>query len=79
LICPDRDVCHTYMKAVIDETSHVTHESCHTTTGGLSYGVATLSRIDKRIGLFGKRDLLKRQYSAKETYNLIDPTDHSHA
>jgi len=36
------------------------------------------SRIDKIIGLFCKRDLQKRQYSAKETYDFIDPTDRSH-
>jgi len=30
------------------------------------------------MGLFCKRALLKRRYSAKETYNLIDPTDRSH-
>jgi len=42
------------------------------------YGVATVSRIDKMIGLFCKRALQKRRYSAKEIYNLIDPTDHSH-
>ena len=42
------------------------------------YGVATVSRIDQIIGLFCKRDLQKRQYSAKETYNLIDLTDRSH-
>ena len=29
-------------------------------------------------GLFCKRDLWKRFYCAKETYNLIDPTDRSH-
>jgi len=33
------------------------------------YGVATVSRIDKNIGLFCKRDLYKRQHSAEETYN----------
>ena len=27
---------------------------------------------------FAKISLYKRRYSAKETYNLIDPTDHSH-
>jgi len=42
-------------------------------------GVALVSRIDKIIGLFCKRALQKRQYSAKETYNFIDPTDRSHA
>jgi len=41
-------------------------------------GVATVSRIDKIIGLFCKRAPQKRQYSAKETYNFIDPTNRSH-
>jgi len=40
--------------------------------------VATVSRIDKITGLFCKRDLWKRRYSAKETYHFIDPTDCSH-
>jgi len=39
------------------------------------YGVALVSRINNIIGLFCKRSLLKRRYSAKETYNFIDPTD----
>ena len=43
-----------------------------------SYGVALIIRIDKIIGLFCKRTLLKRQYSAEETYNCIDLTDCSH-
>jgi len=34
------------------------------------YGVALVSRSDTIIGLFCKRALQKRQYSAKETYNL---------
>jgi len=42
------------------------------------YRVASDSRIDKIIGLFCKRALSKRRYSAKETYNFIDPTDRSH-
>jgi len=44
----------------------------------LHYGVALVSRIDKMIGLFCKRALQKRRYSAKETYHFIDPTDRSH-
>jgi len=40
--------------------------------------VALVRRIDKIIGLFCKRALQKRQYSAKETYNFIDPTNRSH-
>jgi len=37
-----------------------------------------VSGIYKIIGLFCKRALWKRQYSAKEIYNLIDPTNRSH-
>jgi len=40
------------------------------------YGVATVSRIDKIVGLFCKRALWKRRSSAKETYDFIDPTDY---
>ena len=35
------------------------------------HGVAWIGRIDKIIGLFCKTVLLKRQYSAKETYDLL--------
>ena len=42
------------------------------------YGTATVSRIDKILGLFCKRTLLKRQYSAKETYDFIEFTNRSH-
>ena len=42
------------------------------------YGVASVSRIDQIICLFCKRALQKRQYSAKETYNSIDPTNRIH-
>jgi len=42
------------------------------------YGVASVSRIGKIIGLFCKRALEKRHYSAKENYNFIDPTNRSH-
>ena len=41
-------------------------------------GVALVSGIDKIISLFCKRARWKRQYSAKETYNLVDPTNSSH-
>jgi len=34
------------------------------------YGVAATSRLLEMIGLFCKRDPLKRRYSAKETYNF---------
>jgi len=38
------------------------------------YGVATISRLLRIIGFFCKRALLKKRYSAKETYNLKEPT-----
>ena len=44
----------------------------------MQYGVATVSRILKMIGIFCKRALQKRRYSAQETYNFKEPTNHSH-
>ena len=41
-------------------------------------GVATISRLLKIIGLFCKRALSKRRYSAKETYNCEESTNRSH-
>jgi len=43
-----------------------------------TYRVATISRLHKIIGLFCKRALEKRLYSAKETYDLIEPSNRSH-
>ena len=42
------------------------------------YGVATISRMLKNIGLFCKRDLQKRPIFCKETYILKHPTHRSH-
>jgi len=42
------------------------------------YGVATISRLLKIIGLFCKRALQKRLYSAEETYDFKEPTNRSH-
>jgi len=42
------------------------------------YGVATISRLLKTIGLFCKRTLYKRRYSAKETYDFKEHTNRSH-
>ena len=50
---------------------------CHPVCNWL-YGLASVSRIDKIIGLFCKRALQKRHCSAKETYNFVDPTYRSH-
>jgi len=44
----------------------------------LCYGVALIRRTNKIIVLSCKTALLKRRYSAQETYDLIDPTDRSH-
>ena len=41
----------------------------------LCYGVATISRLLKVIGLFCQRAQEKRLYSANETYNLKEPID----
>jgi len=66
---------------------HVTHmnESRHDCKRVMSfvsvfkrYGVATVSRIDKIIGLFCRILSLLEGSFAKETYNLIDPTNQSH-
>ena len=45
---------------------------------GSCYGVATISRLLKITGLFCKRALWKRLYSAKETYHVKEPTNRSH-
>jgi len=37
-----------------------------------------MSRLLKIIGLFCKRALYKRLYSAKETYDFKEPTNRSH-
>ena len=42
------------------------------------YGLAWMSRLLQIIGLFCKRALSKRQYSAKETYDFKEPTNCSH-
>ena len=42
------------------------------------YGVATVSRIDKTIGLFCRILALLKGSFAQETYNFIDPTNQSH-
>ena len=44
----------------------------------LWYGVASINRLLKIVGLFCKRALQKRLYSAKETYHFKEPTNCSH-
>jgi len=43
------------------------------------YAVATICRLLNIKGLFCKRALEKRRYSAKETYNLKEPTNYRHS
>jgi len=52
----------------------MSHAVCHV----FSYGVATVSRIDKIIGLFCRISSLLYVSFAKETYTFIDPTNCSH-
>jgi len=44
----------------------------------LGYGVAAISRLLQITGLFCKRALYKRRYSAEETYDLKEPTNRRH-
>jgi len=43
-----------------------------------SYGMATISRLLKMIGLFCRTSSLLLVSFAKETYNFQEPTSHSH-
>ena len=47
-------------------------------TDDLLYGVASISRLLKIIGLFCKRALRKRPIFSKETYNFKEPANRSH-
>ena len=74
-ICVTCKQCHTFGWVMSHVwMSLVTHQYVSYYT----YGVATVSRINTILGLFCKRDLPKRRYSAKDTYDFIDPTDRSH-
>jgi len=42
------------------------------------YGVPIIRRLFQITGLFCKRALSKRRYSAKETYDFKEPTNRSH-
>jgi len=44
----------------------------------INYGVATMSRRLKMIGLFGRISSLLEVSFAKETYNFKEPTNRSH-
>ena len=44
----------------------------------IQYGVATISRLLKIIGLFANEPYKRDLYSGKETYNFKEPTNCSH-
>ena len=62
------NVWHTYKQMYI---------CIHNDVKTYKYGVATISRRLKIIGLFCKRAICKRQYLAKETCNSKEPTNRS--
>jgi len=57
---------------------HPRIDACRTSQKSAQYGVATISRLNKNIGLFCERALQKRRCSEKETYNFKEPTNRSH-
>jgi len=66
---------HTHTHTQAHTYTHITYSYTHIR---YRYGVATISRLLKIIGLFCKRALLKRRYSAKEIYDFKKPTNRSH-
>ena len=77
-------ICNTYvthMQHILQHTPYTLRHTCRSVLAQcvtLCYGVATISTLLKIIGLFCKRALQKRLYSAKETYNFKEPTNRSH-
>ena len=68
--CEDRDCEFVPAAARVVEQCFPCHD--------IVFCVATISRLLKIIGLLCKRTLQKSLYSAKETYNLKESTNHSH-
>jgi len=64
-----------FISQITQDVSHSTHV---THTQVQDYGGASISGLLKSVGLFCTRALLKRLYSAKETYNFKEPTNRSH-
>jgi len=59
-------------------TLHTESSLLYSLSSPYSYAVAMIRRLLKIIGLFCKRALSKRRYSAKETYDFREPTNRSH-
>ena len=75
----------TLQSAVLQHTathsSALQHTAAHYNTQTdtyTSYGVATVSRIDKIVGIFCRISSHLQGLCAKKTYNFIDPTNCSH-
>ena len=68
---------HSRLRVIPTVTFHKTYYSSTPVTA-IDYGVVMTSSLLKFTGLFCKRALLKRLYSAKETYNFKEPTNRSH-
>jgi len=64
---------HTYIHTYVRTSSRWTHRTSLT-----SYGVASINRMLKNIGLFCKIDLQKRPIFCKETYIFKRPMDRGH-
>ena len=77
-------LCLTYISVSMNSRLLGTTHLCYQQVGLICvallilYGVATVSRIDKIIGLFCRMLSLLKGSFAKETYNSIDPTNQSH-
>ena len=72
----DAFICVTWLINVRDMTHLHVWRACDMTL--CWFAVASIRRLLKIIGLFCKRALYKRRYSAKETYHFKEPTNRSH-
>ena len=68
----------TFKSRTYTHTHTHTHQYLNIQYSTVRYGVATVSRIDKIIGLFSRIASLLQVSFAKETYYFIDPTNCSH-
>jgi len=71
-------VCCVWVRGWVDGCVSVSVFMAMSMSVPVGYEVATISRLLKIVGLFCKRALKKRGYSAKETYNCKEPTNRSH-
>jgi len=75
----DSFICETWLVHMWDMTHlHEWHESVMSVIRLIHMCVATISRLLKMTGVFCKKALEKRPYSAKETYHFKELTNRSH-